>query len=460
MGVGESNTQLCTGANYHDDTHNGNNYVRSIPIVFFCLVLSSAILLNLETLENVKSPTHIEHKKIGTEICAFDKLREMRLNNPKRVLVGHLNINSIPNKFDGIMDMVGGKLDIFLISETKINPSFPNAQFCYKGYGNPYRKDRSLGAGGGLLLYVNENIPSRKLNAHSVPADIEIICVELNLRKQKWIIIGIYRPPKMNEKYFYDQLSRVVDLYSKTYDRVVIMGDFNSEPNEDYIDTFSSSYNLYNLVKEKTCFKGEPKCYDLIYTNCKHNFQNTTAMTTGFSDFHKMTVTVLKTEFVKADPLKINYRDYKTYNLNEFNVDLKTKLSRQPLSNTDYNMFQNILNDVLEKHAPLKTKYLRGNNSAFMTKYLRKMIMNRSRSKNAYFKHKTVENWENYRKLRNDCVKATKKAKKAYFEKLNINSVNDNKSFWRTVKPFFTDNNKKAEKLFLLKIAKLSQTIK
>ena len=450
MGVGESNTQLCTGANYHDDTHNGNNYVRSIPIVFFCLVLSSAILLNLETLENVKSPTHIEHKKIGTEICAFDKLREMRLNNPKRVLVGHLNINSIPNKFDGIMDMVGGKLDIFLISETKINPSFPNAQFCYKGYGNPYRKDRSLGAGGGLLLYVNENIPSRKLNAHSVPADIEIICVELNLRKQKWIIIGIYRPPKMNEKYFYDQLSRVVDLYSKTYDRIVIMGDFNSEPNEDYIDTFSSSYNLYNLVKEKTCFKGEPKCYDLIYTNCKHNFQNTTAMTTGFSDFHKMTVTVLKTEFVKADPLKINYRDYKTYNLNEFNVDLKTKLSRQPLSNTDYNMFQNILNDVLEKHAPLKTKYLRGNNSAFMTKYLRKMIMNRSRSKNAYFKHKTVENWENYRKLRNDCVKATKKAKKAYFEKLNINSVNDNKSFWRTVKPFFTDNNKKSEKIILV----------
>ena len=57
------------------------------------------------------------------------------------------------------------------------------------------------------------------------------------------------------------------------------------------------------------------------------------------------------------------------------------------------------------------------------------MIMNRSRSKNAYFRNKTVENWGKYRKLRNECVKATKKAKKAYFEKLNINSVNDNKSF-------------------------------
>ena len=67
-------------------------------------------------------------------------------------------------------------------------------------------------------------------------------------------------------------------------------------------------------------------------------------MTTGFSDFHKMTVTVLKTEFVKADPLKLNYRDYKSYSLLDLNEDLKIKLSSEPLSNTDYNVFQNIFN--------------------------------------------------------------------------------------------------------------------
>ena len=85
-----------------------------------------------------------------------------------------------------------------------------------------------------------------------------------------------------------------------------------------------------------------------------------------------------------------------------------------------------------------------------MTKQLRKMIMNRSRGKYAYFKTKTVENWGKYRKVRNDCVKATKKAKKNYLEKLNINSVNDNKTFWRTVKPFFTDKNKKNGKIILV----------
>ena len=347
------------------------------------------------------------------------------------------------------MDLVAKKLDLFLISETKIDSFFPDAQFSYEGYSKPHRKDRSLG-GGGLLVYVNDNIPSRKLNEHSLPGDIEIMCVELNLKKQKWIVIGIYRPPKMNEKYFLDHLSRVVDFYSKAYARVLIIGDFNSEPCDEPIQTFSDGYNLYNLVKEKTCFKGEPKCYDLIFTNCKHNFQNTSAITTGFSVFHKMTLTVLKTEFVKADPIKMNYRDYKNYNSCEFNKDLKRKLISDPTSNINYTNFQNIMSQVLEKHAPLKTKYLRANNSPFMTKQMRKMIMNRSRCKNAYYKNKTVDKWEKYRKLRNDCVKLTKKVKREYFERLKINSVNDNKIFWQTVKPFFTDKNKKNGKIVLV----------
>ena len=81
------------------------------------------------------------------------------------------------------------------------------------------------------------------------------MCVEINLKKQKWITIGIYRPPSMNERYFIDRLGRVIDLYSKIYDRFVIMGDFN---HVDHVETFCHSYNLHNLVKENTCYKGPP----------------------------------------------------------------------------------------------------------------------------------------------------------------------------------------------------------
>ena len=147
------------------------------------------------------------------------------------------------------MGIVKKKLDIFLISETKIDDSFPKTQFSYDGYSKPHRKDRKLGAGGLLLC------------EHTLPDDVEIMCVEINLKKQKWILMGIYRPPNMNERYFLDHLSRVIDCYSKKYDRLVIMGDFNSEPSDEPIETFLSCYNLHNLVTENTCFNGPPKCY-------------------------------------------------------------------------------------------------------------------------------------------------------------------------------------------------------
>ena len=94
------------------------------------------------------------------------------------------------------------------------------------------------------------------------------------------------------------------------------------------------------------------------------------------------------------------------------------------------------------KHAHVKKKYLRANDSPFLTKHLRQIIMNRSRSKNIFLKIKTVANWERYIKLRNECVKLTKKAKSEYFKNINLNILNDNKTFWKTIKPIFFDKNK------------------
>ena len=98
----------------------------------------------------------------------------------------------------------------------------------------------------------------------------------------------------------------------------------------------------------------------------------------------------------------------------------------------------------------MKIKKVRANNSPFMSKSLRKMIMNRSRYKNVYFKTKTVENWENYRKLRNACTKSIGKAKKKYFQNLDMNDITDNRTFWKTVKPWFTSEGIKGTKNIIL----------
>ena len=62
--------------------------------------------------------------------------------------------------------------------------------------------------------------------------------------------------------------------------------------------------NAKNIVKEPTCFKSlsNPNCIDLVITNSSSGFQNTKAMSTGLSDFHKMVVSVLKHTFHRSAP--------------------------------------------------------------------------------------------------------------------------------------------------------------
>ena len=66
----------------------------------------------------------------------------------------------------------------------------------------------------------------------------QIIPIELNLRKRKWLIISIYRPPKQNIRYFLEHLSSMLDFFGKIYEYCVIMGDFNLEPSNNHMKVF------------------------------------------------------------------------------------------------------------------------------------------------------------------------------------------------------------------------------
>ena len=91
-----------------------------------------------------------------------------------------------------------------------------------------------------------------------------------------------------------------MDNYSFKYDNFVLPGDLNSEPTESAVRYFCQIYSCKNLIKDNTCFKNpeKPSCIDPIITNRPKCFQNSVTLETGFSDFHKMTLTVMK-EFYK-----------------------------------------------------------------------------------------------------------------------------------------------------------------
>ena len=84
-----------------------------------------------------------------------------------------------------------------------------------------------------------------------------------------------------------------------------------------------------------------------------------------------------------------------------------------------------------------------------MCKTLRKAIMKRSKLRSAFNKKKSSENWQNYKRQSNIYSNILKSTKKTFFETLNINEVTDNRKFWKTVKPFFTDKCKTTNNIIL-----------
>ena len=246
-------------------------------------------------------------------------LNRLKLKNVHRLVIGHLNINSLPHKFYQLKSIIGKNIDILVITETKIDSSFPNSQFRIEGFSMPYRFDRNR-LGAGIIVYVRDDIPSKQRTRHKFPEDIEGIFTEVNLRKTKWLIFGAYRPPSQSAQYFFKHVGFALDTYRQSYDKFLFAGDFNIEDNQPVLLEFLTNYDSKNLVKEKTCFKNpeNPRCIDLFITNSVMRFQNTTTLASGLSDFHKMIVPVCKTSFQKPKPKEIVYRNYKKFDRDIF----------------------------------------------------------------------------------------------------------------------------------------------
>ena len=192
-----------------------------------------------------------------------------------------------------------------MISETKIDSSFPSVQFILAGYATPYRLDRNAN-GGGILLYVKEDITSKLLNTD---LSIEGFFVGMRLRKQKWFFCSPYNSKKNVIANYLNCTSRNLDSQLGQYENFIFMGDFDVEPNDATMKNFCHVYGCKNIFKDKTCFKNpiNPNCIELIITNRPKSFQESEVIETGLSDFHKMSLTVMKVFYNKQKPKIIQY---------------------------------------------------------------------------------------------------------------------------------------------------------
>ena len=156
------------------------------------------------------------------ELSCITNIKKIRSENIDNVIIGTLNINSLSSKFDDLKVLI----DILIIPETKLDDTYSIPQFHIDGYSMPYILDRNRN-GGGVIIYVRDDIPGNVLRKHLFPNDIEGIFVEINYRKSKWLLCGTYHPPSQSDQYYFDNIDKGLDVYCQ-YEEIMLVGDFNA----------------------------------------------------------------------------------------------------------------------------------------------------------------------------------------------------------------------------------------
>ena len=388
-------------------------------------------------------PQDAEHDSVQ---CLFPNLADFRRKHKCNFIFGHVNINSFRHKYPSVNDILAKHyFDYLAISESKLDSSFPDAQFLSEGF-VIHRQDKSA-TSGGLLVYIRSDLPHRRLPECEINENgIETLSLEITAGASKSIITCVYKNPKVKHDVFKTSLTLLADKILQMSSDFILIGDMNCCPNKSaIISDVCELFDLQNLIKEPTCHKGPtPTILDVILVSNPRRYGGTLNCPCPLSDFHNVIAAATKRFAPSQQPRQISYRSYKNFNDEAFISDI----IHAPFQVCD--IFDDVedmswytsslLGGIIDAHAPMRTKTIKAQSVPYMNSQLRKALYARNVARNKFRKFGNMF-WEENRRQRNRVVSLRKKSLSAYFAK---NCTSKNRSFWSTVKPFISD--KKSQK--------------
>ena len=179
------------------------------------------------------------------------------------------------------------------------------------------------------MFYINQNIPCKKIETFQFITSIEILTLEIKLRKEKLLIFDTNKPPNISNSSFLNELYNAITFYSTLYKNFVLLDGLNIVRENSQLQNLCESFLFEHLIKKPTCYKGDTSTgIDHIITNIPKLLQKVT----------QKNFAIAATKF----------------NLEQFQMELKEKLDE--ISN---NSFDNLLEEFktcLDKFSPLKEK--------------------------------------------------------------------------------------------------------
>ena len=220
--------------------------------------------------------------------------------------------------------------------------------------------------------------------------------------KERWIYVMCYKPPNVKGSVFIDAFSLLCDLILKESNNVIILGDNNYDfMTDNVLRDLCIFYDIQNLVSAPTCHKSSVgTLIDICLVSKPLRFKTTLNLDCWLSDFHNFICITTKLSFPERPPSVIQYRSYKNFVDELFISDLF--ISSHAMKYCDHHIdmcidfFVTHLNDVIDKHTPMKYKKVRQNNVPYMNSELRKLYHQKNLLRNLKDKHPTPNPWLRY----------------------------------------------------------------
>ncbi|XP_071177472.1 uncharacterized protein [Mytilus edulis] len=357
----------------------------------------------------------------------------------------HLNVQSLLPKLDLILAEYED-FDILSFTETWLNGNNSSDSVELLNYQKPFRKDRGpMKSGGGVIVYVKENIHSKRRDDLEVPG-VEVIWIQLKINNKNVLYGTFYVPPKSNNEIWTKIESSIESAVNDVKcDRIVVTGDFNDNllnGANSKIHNICTNYSLEQLIEDPTHFTEQSSSLiDIIITD-NSDFVPYCGVGPPLLDQIRYHCPVMG--FINAQkPACLSFKRkiwlYKQGDFDEYRRILtKTNWDRIfALNDVDKinSEISNRILDAAEISIPNRIVTIRKSDPAWLNNDLRKLIRKKNRLHSKAKRFNRPADWNKFRQNRNKVTTSIRQAREQYQNNLIQKLSNSNlsaRTWWKT----------------------------
>ncbi|KAK3106559.1 hypothetical protein FSP39_022538 [Pinctada imbricata] len=353
----------------------------------------------------------------------------------------HLNIRSLRHKISHLEDLASD-YDILCITESHLDENILDDDISIDGFCLT-RRDRNA-HGGGIVVYISDKIHSKRLQ-HIENNNIEMICTNIEVCKESFLLLTVYRPPNSSSE-FWNMFESCLDSAIDINPRIVIVGDLNVDllavQNHRLIDIVNH-YQLNNVISLPTRIgPTRASLLDPIFLReCSNDMVDVLPIDSNISDHSATLVDILiKEKISKSYKRKIFcYKDGDFALLNSLISEINWAGTLDENSDIDVacEIFNEKITTLSRRCIPTKIITFRNNDKPWFNSELRREIRIRNRMWKKAKKSGSPFQIDKYKHQRNKVNNMKKHAREVFF--LEINGIIDNlppsdpNGFWKLV---------------------------